>query len=203
MNQQSNGTENQQDTDTPEQPPETDHPEAEEALEGDDSAEPSSAEQASELTLEEQLQAALDEAEKLRDASIRAVAEQENQRRRAQRDVQNARKYGSEKLLRELLAVVDGLEAALASEESGGEGVKMTLELLLKTFEQHDVVALSPQGEAFNPDLHQAMTMQPSDEVAPNHVLQVIQKGYQLHDRLLRPAMVVVAKAPEESGETD
>ena len=154
-----------------------------------------SVDEVTELTLEEQLQAALEAADKLRDASLRAVAEQENMRRRTQRDVQNAHKFGSERLLRELVSVVDSLEAALADDEPGGEGVQMTLDLLLKTFENNSVVTLSPQGEQFNPDLHQAMTMQPSDEVAPNHVLQVIQKGYQLHDRLLRPAMVVVAKA--------
>lgn len=150
-----------------------------------------------ELTLEEQLAAALEEADKLRDASLRAVAEQENMRRRTQRDVQNARKFGSEKLLGELVAVVDSLEAALVNEDASGEGVQMTLDLLLKIFERNHVVALSPEGELFNPDLHQAMSMVPSEEVAANHVLQVIQKGYQLHDRLLRPAMVLVAKAPD------
>jgi len=153
--------------------------------------------EAVELTLEEQLQAAREEADELRDASLRAIAEQENMRRRTQRDVQNAHKFGAEKLLRELVDVVDSLEAALSSDESGAEGVQMTLDLLLKMFEKNQVVVLSPAGEPFDPDLHQAMTMQPSDEVAPNHVLQVIQKGYQLHDRLLRPAMVVVAKGPE------
>ncbi|MDF1817415.1 MAG: nucleotide exchange factor GrpE [Immundisolibacteraceae bacterium] len=153
--------------------------------------------EAPELTLEEQLQAARDEANELRDASLRAVAEQENLRRRTQRDVQNAHKFGAEKILRELVEVADNLEAALASEDSGGEGVKMTLDLLLKTFEKNQVVVVSPEGELFDPELHQAMTMQPTDEVEANHVLQVIQKGYRLHDRLLRPAMVVVAKAPE------
>lgn len=163
--------------------PESDHEEA--------SAE------APELTLEEQLQAAKDEANELRDASLRAIAEQENLRRRTQRDVQNAHKFGAEKILRELVEVADNLEAALASGDSGGEGVKMTLDLLLKTFEKNQVVVVSPEGELFDPELHQAMTMQPTDEVEANHVLQVIQKGYRLHDRLLRPAMVVVAKAPE------
>ena len=153
--------------------------------------------EAPELTLEEQLQAAKDEANELRDASLRAIAEQENLRRRTQRDVQNAHKFGAEKILRELVEVADNLEAALASGDSGGEGVKMTLDLLLKTFEKNQVVVVSPEGELFDPELHQAMTMQPTDEVEANHVLQVIQKGYRLHDRLLRPAMVVVAKAPE------
>lgn len=153
--------------------------------------------EAAELTLEEQLQAAKDEANELRDASLRAIAEQENLRRRTQRDVQNAHKFGAEKILRELVEVADNLEAALASGDSGGEGVKMTLDLLLKTFEKNQVVVVSPEGEPFDPELHQAMTMQPTDEVEANHVLQVIQKGYRLHDRLLRPAMVVVAKAPE------
>ncbi|RLA06310.1 MAG: nucleotide exchange factor GrpE [Gammaproteobacteria bacterium] len=189
MNEQSNGTES--DTEL-------------EAVESDlnklaqNDQENSSDSEASELTLEEQLQAALDEADQLREASLRAVAEQENLRRRTQRDVQNAHKFGSEKLLRELVAVVDSLEAALAGDESSAEGVQMTLDLLLKTFEKNSVVALSPQGELFNPDLHQAITMVPSDEIAPNHVLEVIQKGYQLHDRLLRPAMVIVAKAPSD-----
>ena len=87
---------------------------------------------------------------------------------------------------------------ALLNDEAGSEGVKMTLDQLLQVFEKNNVVALEPMGEQFNPELHQAMTMQPSDEVEPNHVMQVVQKGYQLHERLLRPAMVIVAKAAED-----
>lgn len=150
------------------------------------------------LTIEEQLAAALEEVAKQKDAALRAVAEQENFRRRSQRDVQNAHKFGAEKLLRELLTVADNLEMALLNDEAGSEGVKMTLDQLLQVFEKNNVVALEPMGEQFNPELHQAMTMQPSDEVEPNHVMQVVQKGYQLHERLLRPAMVIVAKAAED-----
>ena len=149
------------------------------------------------LTIEEQLAVALEEVDKHKDAALRAVAEQENLRRRSQRDVQNAHKFGAEKLLRELLTVADNLEMALLNDEAGSEGVKMTLDQLLQVFEKNNVVALEPMGEQFNPELHQAMTMQPSAEVEPNHVMQVVQKGYQLHERLLRPAMVIVAKAAE------
>ena len=149
------------------------------------------------LTIEEQLAVALEEVATQKDAALRAVAEQENHRRRSQRDVQNAHKFGAEKLLRELLTVADNLEMALLNDEAGSEGVKMTLDQLLQVFEKNNVVALEPMGEQFNPELHQAMTMQPSDEVEPNHVMQVVQKGYQLHERLLRPAMVIVAKASE------
>ena len=185
-----------------EQPVESDQPGSDQPGSGQDAEQAQSEEvQAGEpASLEQQLQAALADAAEQKDAALRAVAELENVRRRSQRDVQNAHKFGSEKLLRDLLQVADSLELALANsddEQAEVEGVRMTFDLLITVLEKNDVTRVDPQGEAFNPDLHQAMTMQPSDEVEPNHVLQVVQKGYQLHDRLLRPAMVVVSKATE------
>lgn len=137
------------------------------------------------------------------DAHLRAVAEFDNLRKRAERDVQSARQYGAEKLLGELLGVADSLDLGLSAATQPGaqpatltEGMQLTLRQLLATLEKHGVKQVDPLGEPFNPDLHEAVTMIPSTDVAPNHVLQVMQKGYRLHDRLLRPAMVVVAKAP-------
>lgn len=140
-----------------------------------------------------------------RDAHLRAVAEFDNLRKRAERDVQAARQYGAEKLLGELLGVADSLDLGLAAAAKPEaqmaaltEGMQLTLRQLLATLEKHGVKQVDPVGEPFNPDLHEAVTMLPSADVAPNHVLNVMQKGYRLHDRLLRPAMVVVAKAPPE-----
>ena len=141
-----------------------------------------------------------------RDAHLRAVAEFDNLRKRSERDVQAARQYGAEKLLGELLGVADSLDLGLAAAakpeaqlDALTEGMQLTLRQLLATLEKHGVKQVDPVGEPFNPDLHEAVTMVPSADVAPNHVLNVMQKGYRLHDRLLRPAMVVVAKAPPES----
>lgn len=207
MNQQSQPPESDDEqsaesVDGTEQPVESDQPGSDQPGSGQDAeqAQSGEAQTAEPASLEQQLQAALADAAEQKDAALRAVAELENVRRRSQRDVQNAHKFGSEKLLRDLLQVADSLELALANsddEQAEVEGVRMTFDLLITVLEKNDVTRVDPQGEAFNPDLHQAMTMQPSDEVEPNHVLQVVQKGYQLHDRLLRPAMVVVSKATE------
>lgn len=137
------------------------------------------------------------------DQSLRARAEVDNIRKRAERDVTNARKYALESFASEMLGICDSLELGLsAAEQSGGdvqkfkEGMQLTQQQLVKVMERFQIKALDPWGQAFNPDLHQAISMQESAEVAPNTVLQVMQKGYTLNDRLLRPAMVVVAKAP-------
>lgn len=141
-----------------------------------------------------------------RDAQLRAAAEAENTRRRLERDADATRKYASEKLLSDLLAITDSLELGIKASESPeaqvkalAEGMQLTYRQLMAFMEKNGVRAVDPVGEAFNPDAHQAMTMVESADVAPNHVMAVMQKGYKLHERLLRPAMVVVAKAPAQA----
>lgn len=130
---------------------------------------------------------------------LRTRAELANLQRRAERDVSNAHKYGLERFAGELLPVVDGLElglnAAAGSSESEKlrEGTELTLKLLMTALEKFAITPIEPEGEKFNPELHQAMAMQPVEGVEPNTVVTVYQKGWRLHDRLLRPAMVVVA----------
>lgn len=141
-----------------------------------------------------------------RDRELRALAELENVRKRSLREVDQARKFAVERFAGELLDVKDSLEMALAARasqsaeagEAGGvfAGVEATLKLLVRAFEKAGVVEVVPTGEAFNPEFHEAMVTQPSAEQAPNTVLQVVQKGYVLNGRLLRPARVIVARAP-------
>lgn len=140
-----------------------------------------------------------------RDAQLRATAELDNARRRMERDFQTSLRYANEGLLRELLSVCDSLELGLkaageadqqAQTKALVEGKQLTYRQLMAVLEKHGVRQLDPKGEPFNPDQHQAMSMLESAEVPPNHVLQVMQKGYRLHDRLLRPATVIIAKAP-------
>jgi molecular chaperone GrpE len=140
-----------------------------------------------------------------RDAQLRAIADLDNVRKRTEREVQSARQYGAEKLLGELLGVADSLDLGLAAAAKPEaqvsalvEGLQLTQKQLLSTLEKHGVKAVDPRGEPFNPEFHEAVTMVPSADVPPNHVLNVMQKGYRLHERLLRPAMVVVARAPVE-----
>jgi molecular chaperone GrpE len=150
------------------------------------------------------LRAQLAEAEKAaQEARIRAAAEFDNVRKRLEREAETSKKYGAERLLGELLGVSDSLELGLkaaqapeASAKSIGEGMTLTHKQLHAFFEKHGVKVVDPAGQPFNPELHEAVSMVPSAEVPPNHVLNVMQKGYRLHERLLRPAMVVVAKAP-------
>lgn len=130
---------------------------------------------------------------------LRAVAEQDNIRRRSERDVTNAHKYALEKFAADLLPVVDSLDRALLSEVGGNdlakkihEGIELTMNLMLKTLEKYHVKQIDPKGQPFNPELHQAIATAPSDQ-APNIVIEVLQKGYTLNDRLIRPALVVVA----------
>lgn len=154
--------------------------------------------------LKAQVAAAELQAHAAREAQLRAMADLENTRRRLERDAQNSLKYATEKLLGELLAVCDslelGLKAAAGADEAAkalAEGMQLTHRQLMAVLEKHGVKQIDPAGQPFNPDFHQAMTMVPSADVAPHHVLSVMQKGYTLHERLLRPAMVVVARAPE------
>jgi len=129
------------------------------------------------------------------------AAELENLRRRTVREVAHARKYGTERLANELLAVVDSLEMGLdvgsgATAETLLEGNQATLKLLIGALAKSGIEELDPQGEPFDPNVHEAMTMQPSDTVEPGSVVTVVQKGYQINGRLLRPARVIVASEP-------
>lgn len=135
---------------------------------------------------------------------LRSRAEMENLRRRAERDLENAHKYSLERLVGELLPVADSLEMGVtaASNEAVDivkvrEGMDLTLRMMQALLQKIGVREVNPQGEKFNPEMHQAMAVQPSADVEPNTVLAVYQKGYLLNDRLVRPAMVVVAKAAQ------
>jgi molecular chaperone GrpE len=134
-----------------------------------------------------------------RQAWLRALADAENARKRAAADVAQARKFALERFVAELLPVIDSLEAALAAGDGGGEslrsGVELTLKLLRGAFERHHVTEVAPSpGERFDPHHHQAMTAVESD-AAPNSVVALMQKGYCLHDRVIRPALVTVARS--------
>ena len=146
--------------------------------------------------LEEQLAAAQDQ-------TLRAAAELQNVRRRAEQDVEKAHKFALEKFANDLLPVVDSLERGLElsspddeSIKAVREGMELTLKLFVDTLVRHQLQAVNPVGEPFNPEHHQAMAMEESIHAEPNSVLKVFQKGYLLSGRLLRPAMVVVSKAP-------
>ncbi len=154
---------------------------------------------AEEAALEPALSENEQEIQSLKDQVVRVHADMDNLRRRSEREVDSARKYGSERLLRDLIPVVDGLVSGI--EAAGAEdlhvaGMKLTLDLLEKTLQNHGVTVINPiQGEAFNPEKHQAMTMQPASEAVPaNCVMQVLQKGFELHGRVIRAAMVIVAQ---------
>src|SRR5687768_3772044 len=142
----------------------------------------------------EQLRTALGS---LREEALRERAELDNQRKRLARDVDQARRFANEKLLSQLLPVLDSLDAGLAaaSAETGPlkDGLELTLRQLLKVGEDNGMRQLDPQGEAFDPAWHQAVSQVPAPDAEPGTVVQVFQKGYVLNDRLLRPALVVVA----------
>jgi len=135
------------------------------------------------------------------DRYLRASAEVENVRKRAIRDVEHARKFALENFARELLAVKDSLEMGLtAGQSADAEGLvagsEATLKLLATTLERFGITELDPEGEPFDPEMHEAMTVQPAADIEPGSVLTVIQKGYSLNGRLLRPARVIVAAEP-------
>lgn len=151
--------------------------------------------------LQAQLAEAQAKADENWDIALRTKAEMENVKRRTDKDVDNARKFALEKFANELLAVRDSMEMGLsAAQEEGAdiakivEGTELTAKMLASAMEKFKVVQLDPVGETFNPDHHQAIAMQPSPEQENNTVMSVMQKGYLLNDRLLRPAMVVVVK---------
>lgn len=145
------------------------------------------------------------QAEENWDKYVRAVAELDNVRKRAARDVDNARKFALERFATDLLAVRDSFEMGLAAADTADadsllEGSRSTLKQLASTMERFGVTEIDPQGEPFDPTLHEAMMTQPAREVEPGTVLNVYQKGYLLNGRLLRPARVIVAAAPEGEG---
>lgn len=136
------------------------------------------------------------------DQVMRTRAEMDNLRKRSQRDLENAHKFALDKISQDMLQVWDSLElgyqAALddsADIQKIREGTELTLKLLVDVMNRHGIEQVNPEGEAFNPEFHQAMSMQERDDVEPNTVVAVVQKGYLLNGRLLRPAMVMVSKA--------
>ena len=149
-------------------------------------------------SLEELLRQAELKAEEHHDAWLRAKAETENTRRRAQEDIAKASKFAADKFAQAMLPVKDSLEAALADQnpDSLRSGVEMTLKNLVAAFEKAAIVEVNPVGEKFDPHRHQAMAMIEAEQPA-NTVVQVFQKGYLIADRTLRPAMVAVAKAKD------
>ncbi len=159
--------------------------------------------------LEAKLTAAEATIEGQKESVLRAKAEGENARRRAEQEVDKARKFALEKFAGELLSVADNLERATMAADTENEvikplleGIELTQKSFMSTFEKFGLEVVDPQGEAFNPEHHQAMSMQESDEVAPNTVLAVMQKGYLINGRLLRPAMVMVSRGGSNSVDT-
>src|SRR3984957_5885954 len=163
-------------------------------------------ETASQLVELERLQQALAESEERAKSHwaqyLRAVADLDNVRKRAAKDIEAANRYGLEKFAQELLPVRDSLELAVQTAEKAADvrslkqGQDATLQLLVKALEKLGIVTINPVGEPFDPGRHEAMLAQPSNTAEPNSVLQVIQPGYELNGRLLRPARVIVSKAP-------
>jgi len=136
---------------------------------------------------------------------MRTQAEMDNLRKRAERDVQNAHKFGIEKLVGELLPVMDSLEMGISAADSSDEataklveGMEMTAKMFAGALQKVGITPVDPMGEVFNPEFHQAMSMVENADAEPNTVMAVMQKGYILNERLVRPAMVVVVKAPAE-----
>jgi molecular chaperone GrpE len=151
--------------------------------------------------LTQRLAAAEAKAAEHRDAMLRAIAETDNVRRRTERDLENAHKFALERFTQELLPVIDSLEMGLQAAQAQDVSIaslQQGSELILKKFEsllgKFNVAAINPLDQPFNPELHQAVSMVPVPDKAPNTVVSVLQKGYTLNDRLVRPAMVVVAQ---------
>jgi molecular chaperone GrpE len=169
----------------------------EEPIEGDGAYyAPKSAE-----NLTHQLASALLKAEEYRDQSLRTLAEMENLRRRTEKEIGDVRKFAVEKFARELLVVLDSLELGIQAAASDApevvklrEGSELTLKQFLVVLEKFNVLPIAALGEKFDPTFHQAMTLEPNDSVEPNTIVKEFQKGYTINGRLLRPAMVVIAK---------
>ena len=158
-----------------------------------------------EISTEEQLEKALTDVASFQDIALRAEAEMQNVRRRSERDIENAHKFGLERFLQSLLPVVDSIEKAIESSEQAEpaeddsvmDGIKLCHKLLLDALERENVEVVDPLGEPFDPTAHEAISMVEKPELEPNSVFAVVQKGYKLNSRLVRPAMVMVSKAPE------
>ncbi|WOJ95301.1 nucleotide exchange factor GrpE [Congregibacter variabilis] len=157
----------------------------------------------SELSVDAQLEALQDELGRARDQALRAQADAQNAQRRADQDVEKARKFALERFCSELLPVVDNLERALEAINGDDpalgsitEGVDLTLKSFVDALRKFHIEQLDPVGEPFDPQHHQAMSMIENPDAEPNTVLAVMQKGYTLNGRLVRPAMVMVSKAP-------
>ena len=170
---------------------------------GDDGNQPASEPQASPEKLTLLLEDARAKADDHWQALLRAKAEMENLRKRTRRDVEHAHKFGLEKFVAEVLPVLDSMELGLSAASEEGvdtdkvrEGMELTLKMLHTAVDKFGVSQVDPAGEQFDPERHQAMTMQETDTVEPGTVVSVIQKGYVLNERLVRPALVIVAKAP-------
>jgi molecular chaperone GrpE len=189
--------ETQEPIDQAEPQPETADPAA-----GEDTVEAQSAD--TELTLEEVMARLHEDVADARDAALRAQADAQNVTRRAEQDVEKARKFALERFCSELLPVVDNLERALEAAAGDdeivkpiAEGVELTLKSLLDALKKFNIEPVDPQGEPFDPQVHQAMSMVENGEVEPNTVIAVMQKGYTLNGRLVRPAMVMVSKSAQ------
>jgi molecular chaperone GrpE len=146
-----------------------------------------------------ELEALRREADEHRDLYLRAAAELDNVRKRSAREVEAARKFGAERLAQAILPVYDSLEAGLQATEKAGqtallEGQRATLRLLDEAFSSSGIREISPLGEPFDPNRHEALSLMPTADAAPDTVIQVVQKGYELNDRLLRAAKVIVAR---------
>lgn len=150
----------------------------------------------------EQLAATEQELARHREAMLRMQAEMDNLRKRLTREAEKSRKFALERIMKDLLQVLDSMERGLevaddgATAESLREGQGLTLKMLAKVLQDHDLEVIDPAGQPFDPEWHEAMTVAPSGDVEENTVLEVLQKGYRLHDRLIRPAMVVVSRKP-------
>ena len=161
---------------------------------------PQALEAATVVDVEKELQAALEKANENYDLFLRARAEADNVRRRAQEDVAKAHKFAVESFAESLVPVIDSLEKALeatsATPDAMREGVELTLKQLRAAFEKSNLKEINPVGERFDPHRHQAISVVPApDGVAPNHVVNVLQKGWTIADRVLRPALVIVAQS--------
>ena len=183
---------------------------AEESVEqasAENSANPGEVVQPQETELATLLEDARNKADENWNLCLRLQADLDNLHKRSERDLANAHKFALERFANELLPVRDSLEMGLATAAGGQvdparlqEGVELTLQMLTTALSKFGIKEIDPQLERFNPDFHQAMSLQERADVEPNTVVTVVQKGYLLNDRLLRPAMVIVSHAPRDAG---
>lgn len=188
---------NHEDTSAKSEQPEVN---AEEKLQSEAEIDPSESTEEQENQTVNQVEELQQKLNTLGEQLLREQAEMQNVRRRAQRDVESAHKFALEKFATELLSVVDNLERAIDaidaeddSQKAVAEGLELTLKTFVDVLAKHNVEPVDPEGQPFDADLHQAVSMVPNGEVEPNTVINVFQKGYTLNSRLIRPAMVVVS----------